>query len=71
MRSSNRKSKLEMYEDAAGEWRWRLKSTNGRIIANGGEGFHNKSACRSSWANVAGVFARDDIIVTENGEAVR
>jgi len=70
MKSTFRKSKLETYEDAAGDWRWRLKSSNGRIIANGGEAFHSKSSCRSSWSNVAGVFARDDITVTENGEAV-
>jgi uncharacterized protein YegP (UPF0339 family) len=28
-----------MYKDSVGEWRWRMKAANGRIIANGGEGY--------------------------------
>lgn len=31
--------KLEIYKDKAGEFRWRLKSKNRRIIAEGGEGY--------------------------------
>ena len=26
------------YKDNKGEWRWRLKASNGRIIADSGEG---------------------------------
>ena len=26
-------TKIEIYQDAAGEWRWRLKARNGRIVA--------------------------------------
>jgi uncharacterized protein YegP (UPF0339 family) len=35
--------KLEIYEDAADEWRWRLVASNGEIIADGGEGYASKS----------------------------
>lgn len=28
-------SKFEVFQDAAGEWRWRLKSSNGQIVASG------------------------------------
>ncbi len=38
--------KFEIYKDAAGEWRWRLKAANGQIVATSGEGYHNKSDCR-------------------------
>jgi hypothetical protein len=31
-------SKFEIYRDAAGEYRWRLKAANGRIVA-AGEGY--------------------------------
>lgn len=31
--------KIEVYRDSAGEWRWRLKAGNGRIMADGGEGY--------------------------------
>lgn len=36
----------EVYKDAAGEWRWRLRSANrSDYIANSGEGYKNKSDC--------------------------
>ena len=44
--------KVEFYEDARGEWRWRMKAGNGRIVANGGEGFSSKSACMDSFGKV-------------------
>ncbi|HYH87494.1 MAG TPA: DUF1508 domain-containing protein [Pyrinomonadaceae bacterium] len=34
-----------VYEDAAGEWRWQLRAANKRIIADSGEGYHNKQDC--------------------------
>jgi uncharacterized protein YegP (UPF0339 family) len=33
----------EIYQDKSGEWRWRLRSSNGQLVANGGEGFASKS----------------------------
>ena len=47
--------KFEIYEEAAGlgllsgissgQYRWRLRADNGKIIANSGEGYHNKADC--------------------------
>ena len=34
-----------VYQDAAGEWRWRLRAANNRIIADSGEGYHNRQDC--------------------------
>ena len=31
--------KFIIYFDGRGEWRWRLKSPNGRIVADSGEGY--------------------------------
>lgn len=28
-----------------GQWRWRLRGSNGEPIANGGESYHNKADC--------------------------
>lgn len=36
-------AQYEVYEDEAGEWRWRLVEANGRIIAESGEGYVSKS----------------------------
>ena len=33
--------KFEVYKDKKGEWRWRLKSRNGKIVAVG-EGYRYK-----------------------------
>lgn len=36
---------FEKYRDVRNQWRWRLKATNGRIIANSGEGYFNLGDC--------------------------
>ena len=36
---------FEVFKDAKGEFRWRLKATNGKIIADSGEGYKNKADC--------------------------
>jgi uncharacterized protein YegP (UPF0339 family) len=35
---------IEFFQDEAGEWRWRLKSGNGQIVAIPGEGYKSRSA---------------------------
>jgi len=34
---------FEIYEDAGGEWRWRLRHRNGNIVADSGEGYASRS----------------------------
>ena len=36
---------FHVYEDAAGEWRWRLVAGNERIIAESGEGYRDRQDC--------------------------
>lgn len=49
----------EIYEDEAGEFRWRLVAANGRIVADSGEGYtresdaHRAAADLATWAQVA------------------
>ena len=38
-----RQAKFEVYEDSAGEWRWRGIAGNGEIIADSGEGYATKA----------------------------
>ncbi len=40
------KLKFELFADKRGEYRWRLKASNGKIIADSGEGYKNKSDCQ-------------------------
>lgn len=39
---SKRTARLFVYRDRKGEWRWRLKSANGKIVACSGEGYKRK-----------------------------
>lgn len=43
---------FELYEDKGGEWRWRMIASNGRIVADSGEGYSSKSGARSAIKNV-------------------
>jgi uncharacterized protein YegP (UPF0339 family) len=38
-------SKFEVYKDKSGQYRWRLVASNGRTIAESGEGYSSKEAC--------------------------
>jgi len=39
---------VEIFEDDAGEWRWRLVAENDEIVADGGEGFASERGARDS-----------------------
>ncbi|MFU8866669.1 amphi-Trp domain-containing protein [Natronococcus sp.] len=41
--SPGRRSRFEVYQDRAEEWRWRLVHWNGNIIADSGEGYASRS----------------------------
>jgi len=43
---------FELYEDNADEWRWRLRHTNGNIIADGGEGYTKKANAKNGIESV-------------------
>jgi len=36
---------FEVYTDKAGEWRWRFRASNSKIIADSSEGYKEKSDC--------------------------
>lgn len=39
---------FEIYQDKAGEWRWRYRARNGRIMADSAEGYaSNRNAFRA------------------------
>lgn len=43
---------FELFEDRAGEHRWRMIASNGRIVADSGEGYSSKSGARRAIENV-------------------
>lgn len=36
---------FDYYQDRKKEWRWRLIASNGRIVAESGEGYKHKGSC--------------------------
>ncbi len=49
---SGRKGKVEFYKDKSGEFRWRLKASNGQVIATGGEGYTSEAGCKNGFESV-------------------
>lgn len=43
---------FDVYEDEAGEWRWRFKASNGRIMADSGEGYTKRGDCEAAIATI-------------------
>ncbi len=39
-------TKFELYQDKAGEYRWRLRHSNGNIIATASEGYASKASAQ-------------------------
>jgi len=46
------KATFEVYEDDAGQWRWRLIHNNGNIVADSGEGYASKQKARQGIESV-------------------
>ncbi len=46
--ASAEKLTFEIYQDAGGEYRWRLKAGNGEILATPGQSFKTKASCQES-----------------------
>jgi len=41
----SRRARFVVYQDRAGEWRWRLLAANNRIVATSGEGYTRMRDC--------------------------
>ncbi|GJE61179.1 YegP family protein [Methylobacterium trifolii] len=37
--------RFELYRDAKGEWRWRLRVPNGNVVADSAEGYARREDC--------------------------
>jgi uncharacterized protein YegP (UPF0339 family) len=46
--SSGGNSKGELYKDDSGNWRWRLRAGNNKIVAASTEGYVNKSDAKEN-----------------------
>lgn len=44
--------RFELYKDHNGEWRWRLRTTNGNVVADSAEGYRRRQDCERGIAIV-------------------
>ena len=44
--------RFELYRDAPGHWRWRLRAQNGNVVADSGEGYVRREDCEHGIALV-------------------
>ncbi|MFB6069354.1 MAG: HVO_2922 family protein [Halobacterium sp.] len=56
---------FELFEDAAGEWRWHLRHDNGNIIADGGEGYATKQKAKQGLESVRRNAPDADVVEVE------
>lgn len=68
-----RKHTLELYTDRAGQFRWRRRASNGRIVSDSGEGYvdrrdaiHGMRIANSDWESLRVVDDADDLALTTN-----
>lgn len=56
MKAGRKKSPvLQFYQDLKGEWRWRFIASNGRIIAESGEGYKRLSGALEGFNSLVSV----------------
>lgn len=56
---------IEVYKDRRAEWRWRARARNGRIVADGGEGYSTLSNARRAARRIGFSIALAKIIIDD------
>lgn len=58
-------ARFELYVDKAGESRWRFKASNGRVIADSGEGYSTRKKARTAARRTAELMAIEPRVFVE------
>jgi len=61
-----RRRKIEFYRDASRQWRWRLRASNGRILADSSEGYHRLTSAKHAVKRIESYLACDALIEEVN-----
>lgn len=48
---------FEVYQDAAAEWRWTFRASNGKILGDSAEGYKERADCEAALALLKKVAA--------------
>lgn len=55
----------QVFKDRKGEWRWRLRAKNGRIVADSGEGYKSWRGCYNATWRFEKACADANIVVSQ------
>lgn len=58
--SASTEPSVTIYRDSADGWRWRFISSNGRVLADSGQGYARKRACVRGLEIVTGTTYRQE-----------
>lgn len=61
-KTGGRAPKFEVYADASGEYRWRLRAANGQLVASSGQSFASEDNARAAAKSVMGSASSADIV---------
>lgn len=63
---------FDVYQDGAGKWRWSAYAVNGRIIADGGQGYTRKHDGERAVLRLCRGIRKQRIYINgkENGEVI-
>lgn len=53
----------QIYKDAADEWRWRFLAPNGKVIADGSEGYTRIHGARRAVTRLLKIIALGQVVV--------
>lgn len=57
--------RFELYPDVRGDYRWRLRATNGQVIATGGQGYASERSAREGIESVKRNAPQAEVIEVE------
>lgn len=54
--------KFEVYADSGGKYRWRLRASNGQVVATSGESFASKANAKAAAENIKARAGDADVV---------
>ena len=61
-----KKFTFEYYKDNENKWRWRLKSTTGRTMADSGQGYSTKQGCLTEISRVKEEIKKAKLVAVDS-----
>lgn len=64
---SQKTARLQVYRDKGGEWRWRLRAANARIVCDSAEGYKTRAGAVQAVDALYRILGAAEIVVMADG----